>query len=104
MDKTYIVSSVETPDFHKKLTATESIEASRFRSVDRRFQELLMAAEGIQQLGTLLDITEHETDCSMPHIGCLVESLGKHVQNLRNEAAEELEPIFKSFDAEAIGY
>jgi|GEM_PF-6511433 len=90
--------------FNEKLTATESIDPSVFNMIDKRFGKLLMAAEGLKQLGELIDIAHNEADTPAPNMGYLVESMGQHFQDIRNDVAQDLEPIFKSFGVETIGY
>lgn len=87
----------------KVLTSNQTINRSQFECAERVFDDLLHAAEATQQLGNLL-VDYHGNDWPEQNICWLVHALGRHTQILRNQAAKELEPIFKAYGAEPIGY
>lgn len=91
----------EGPQAHE-ISEGERVGRS-LKAVSRTFDDLLCAAEGIQQLGRLISAQEEEAGDHV-HAGYAVQALGCHVQILRNQAAQELKPAFQTLDAEPIGY
>ncbi len=87
----------------KRVKASGSLDESHFKVVSRTMDELLYAAEGIQQLAQAMYTIENECD-TRNNVDCLVESMGKYVQKLRNQAAQDLDPIYKCFGVEPVSY
>lgn len=84
---------VNDPDLPDELTTTESIRSSDLSAIDRTLRDLLTAACGLQHF-------ENGDD----ELGFLMASMGQHIQRLRNDLVEQLEPIFEAFGVEAVGY
>lgn len=75
------------------------------KSASTAADELLYAAEGLKQLGTVLMAMEN-SECPLPasSVAYLVHAMGRHIQTTRNKMAENLEPAFESLGVEPIGY
>lgn len=79
---------LHTIEHNAQFSAKSSIDGWMLKRIEHTLDDLLEVACGMQCRGRAGEDTEAEM---------LMASLGKYVQHLRNDLAEELKPLFKVF-------
>ena len=88
----------------QKATAIKPVNTFHLKKVSRELDELLEAAEGLCDLYHLMQAANEYEHVKVPHPLFLTRSMGHYMQILRNNIAEELEPIYEAFELEPPGY
>lgn len=81
----------------------KSILELGLREASRGMDDILFASQGLMDLASIIHTIDHSSFDKVNYYYLLM-SMGKHIQNLRNNVAERLEPVYQKHNVDPIGW